>query len=182
MKPLFTVHAGEFLAGDFIQRHFKNVNVWIPTKDVGVDLLVSDAKNKHTVSLQVKFSRDFSVTHERKEFRGSFRASGWWSLNKEKIEKSKADYWLFVLVGFAHKTEDYIIIKPEELLAKLETLRGNTTIFQTYLCVTAHKNCWETRGLGRKELASIINDEYRDDVRDFSQHLDNWGPIRALNE
>jgi hypothetical protein len=39
------------------------VNVWIPTKDTGVDLLVSDRKNKKAVSLQVKFSRDFLATH-----------------------------------------------------------------------------------------------------------------------
>jgi hypothetical protein len=62
MRPLFTVHAGEFLAGEYIERHFRNTNVWVPTKDTGTDLLVTDKKNQATVSLQVKFSRDFFLS------------------------------------------------------------------------------------------------------------------------
>lgn len=54
MKPLFTIHVGEFVAGDYIERTFRRVNVWVPTKDTGVDLLVSDRKNKKALSLQVK--------------------------------------------------------------------------------------------------------------------------------
>src|SRR5665213_2497482 len=54
VKPLFTVHAGEFLVVDYVDRHFRSLNVWIPAKDTGVDLLVSDRTNKHTVSMQEK--------------------------------------------------------------------------------------------------------------------------------
>ena len=46
MKSLFTIHAGEFVAGSYIERTYRRVNVWIPAKDTGVDLLVSDSKNK----------------------------------------------------------------------------------------------------------------------------------------
>ncbi len=42
MKPLFTIHGGEYLVGSYIERHFKRVNVWVPSRDTGVDLLVSD--------------------------------------------------------------------------------------------------------------------------------------------
>jgi hypothetical protein len=45
--------------GDYIERKFPRVNVWVPTKDTGIDLLVSGKKNKRLLSLQVKFSRDF---------------------------------------------------------------------------------------------------------------------------
>ncbi len=62
MKPLFTIHAGELLVDHEIERKFRRVNVWIPTKDTGVDLLVSNNDNTTTVSLQVKFSRDYLVT------------------------------------------------------------------------------------------------------------------------
>jgi hypothetical protein len=41
MRPIFTVHAGEFLAGQYIEREFKK-NVWVPRKDTGIDLLVTD--------------------------------------------------------------------------------------------------------------------------------------------
>ena len=63
MKPLFTSHAGEFVVGEYIERKYPRVNVWVPTKDTGVDLLISGKKNKRVLSLQVKFSRDSPDTH-----------------------------------------------------------------------------------------------------------------------
>ena len=40
MKPLFTIHEGEFLVGDYINRKLgRKFDVWVPTKDTGVDLL-----------------------------------------------------------------------------------------------------------------------------------------------
>ena len=63
MRPLFTIHAGEFVVGDHIERKFRRVNLWVPSRDTGTDLLITDSKNENTVSLQVKFSRDFLATH-----------------------------------------------------------------------------------------------------------------------
>jgi predicted helicase len=74
MRPLFTVHAGEYLVGAHIEWRFKRVNVWVPVRDTGVDLLVSDEWNRQTVSLQVKFSKDFLVTHHGPEFQKALRA------------------------------------------------------------------------------------------------------------
>jgi hypothetical protein len=42
MRPLFTLHAGEFLVGEYIERTFPSLNVWVPAKDTGVDLLITD--------------------------------------------------------------------------------------------------------------------------------------------
>ncbi len=63
MKPLFTIHGGEYLVGSHIELHFNRVNVWIPSRDKGADLLVSDRHNRRSLSLQVKSSKDFLVTH-----------------------------------------------------------------------------------------------------------------------
>jgi hypothetical protein len=49
-----------------------------PVRDTGVDLLVSDHRNREAVSLQVKFSKDFLVTHMAPEFQQQLRACGWW--------------------------------------------------------------------------------------------------------
>lgn len=100
MKPIFSVHAGEYLTGSYIEQKFPNVNLWIPAKDTGIDLLVSDRPNRKTVSLQVKFSKDFLVTSKNwkaPEFQHKLRACGWWTLNSEKLLCSHADYWVFVL-------------------------------------------------------------------------------------
>ncbi len=60
MKPIFTIHAGEYLVGEYIERNFPEWNVWLPSRDTGVDLLVTNKRNQKVLPLQVKFSKDYS--------------------------------------------------------------------------------------------------------------------------
>jgi hypothetical protein len=123
VKPLFTVHAGQFLVVSEIERKFRRVNVWIPAKDTGIDLLLSKNDNTTTVSLQVKLSRDYLVTHMRgAAFHSELRACGWWTPTRQQIQESRAQYWIFVLVGFANRSTDFIIIKPTDLLKRLDVI------------------------------------------------------------
>ena len=55
---MFTIHAGEYLVGLYVQQRL-GLNVWIPAKDTGIDLLVTDHENRRTVSLQAKYGKDF---------------------------------------------------------------------------------------------------------------------------
>jgi hypothetical protein len=181
MRPLFTIHAGELLAGEYIERHFRNTNVWIPSKDTGTDLLITDKKNQTSVSLQVKFSRDFLVTDLHAEFQKPLRACGWWTFNRDKLKVSPADYWVLLLIGFAHRTNDYIIIPPHELLRRLEIIHADEARLQTYLWVTKSGQCWETRGLRRADQSLVADGTFESPVRDFSAFLNNWEPIVRLN-
>ena len=181
MKPIFTVHAGEYLVGSYIENKFSNLNVWVPTKDTGIDLLVSDSDNKNPITLQVKFSKDFLVTHMSDIFQTGLVACGWWTLNRDKIKKSKADYWVFVLCAFNQKAQHYIVIKPAELLKKLTSIHGSSKTIQTYLWVTQKKKCWEARGLKKNDQILLANDAYKNTERDFSEYLDNWSEIIKLN-
>jgi hypothetical protein len=182
VKPLFTVHAGEFLTVSEIERRFRHVNVWIPAKDTGVDLLVSNTDNSKTVSLQVKFSRDYFATHLKEGLRAEVRAFGWWTPTRMQIEKSSAQYWIFVLYGFDSKNPDFIIIKPDELLKRLNTIHQNgAEKFHIYLWVTTSGKCYETRGLDAAAKQLIADKTFTDGVRDFSNFLNQWGPIEALN-
>lgn len=181
MKSLFTIHAGEFVVGDHIERNFRRANLWIPSRDTGTDLLVTDAKNERAVSLQVKFSRDFLATHMPSSFQKPLRACGWWSLNREKIAKSKADYWVFVLAGFERRSTDFVIIKPAELLARLDAIHGKGKTIQSYLWVTERNRCWETRGLKRQDHLAIAQGQYSNSERDLSAYLNAWSPVLALN-
>jgi hypothetical protein len=93
MTPLFTIHAGEYLAGSYIERHFKNrMNVWIRSKDTGIDLLVSDRRNRRTASLQVKFGKDFLPAMPA-ELQGPLRVCTWFTINRDKLRRSQADFW-----------------------------------------------------------------------------------------
>jgi hypothetical protein len=42
MRPLFTVHAGEFVVGNEIESRFPEATLWLPAKDTGVDLLTCE--------------------------------------------------------------------------------------------------------------------------------------------
>lgn len=58
MRPIFTIHAGEYPVGS-AKRMFPKVRVWVPSKGDGIDLLVTDRKCTRAVSLQVRFSKDY---------------------------------------------------------------------------------------------------------------------------
>ncbi len=62
MKPLFTIHAGEFLVASYIEQQFRDYLVWVPSRDSGVDLLLTDHDCKTAVSNQVKFP-EISLPH-----------------------------------------------------------------------------------------------------------------------
>jgi hypothetical protein len=181
MRPLFTVHAGEYLVGAFLERNFRRTNVWIPLKDTGVDLLVSDHRNSATVSLQVKFSKDFLVTHVPAMFRRELRACGWWSLNRDKLAASRADYWVFVLLGFASRSTDFVVIPRRQLLETIGALHGSRKIVQSYIWVTEGKRCWETRGLNRADQLQVAQGQYQHLHRDLTKWLNNWEPIADLD-
>tara|TARA_B100001971_G_C18013124_1_gene443429 strand:- start:233 stop:781 length:549 start_codon:yes stop_codon:yes gene_type:complete len=180
MRPLFTVHAGEFIAGDYIGREFRYVDVWVPAKDRGIDLLVTNKKCKKAVSLQVKFSRDYLFTDISAEFQKPLRACGWWTLDRSKIVESPADYWIFVLAGFARRTTDFVIIKPSVLLKRLDKIHRQTAKIQSYLWVTKAGKCWETRGLKKTDKQAIAQGTFSDRTRDFTAFHKNWQPIEKL--
>lgn len=187
MQPLFTIHAGEYLVGSHIETSLKDhagekINVWIPSKDTGIDLLITDSSNKNTTSIQVKFSKDFMVTHGRPEHHGKLISGGWWNLDREKISNSKADYWIFVLHSFDQKNTQYIILKPKELLRRFDRIHP-VGIIKSYFRVLADKKgnpayCWDTRGLRKREYDKLVNGHtFPSEERDFTPYLNNWGAL-----
>jgi hypothetical protein len=184
MNPLFTIHAGEFVVASKIEETYRNLKVWIPTKDDGIDLLVTNAKHTTAISLQVKLSRDYPPKHLKDvALLTAIRGAGRWSVEREKIAKSNADHWVFVLLGFASRTTDFIIIKPECLLEKLDRIHPKQARFQIYLWLANTKppSCFETRGLKKDDQVAIARGTYRNDVRDFGSFLDNWKPMKELS-
>jgi hypothetical protein len=179
MRAMFTIHAGEYLVGSHIEKNMDGSNVWIPSKDKGVDLLVTDAENTKAVSIQVKYSKDFLPTHRmRRTIEEHFKACGFWSLNREKMEKQpQADFWVLVLPSFRDREVQYVIIEPTELMARLMALRGNVTNLKTRLWITNDGGCWETRNLGKADIDAIALHRYKSKDRNFKSYLNNWPAI-----
>jgi hypothetical protein len=181
MRPIFTLHAGEFLVGQHIERSFREKNVWVPTKDIGVDLLVTNAGNTKAVSLQVKFSRDFlPIMKMAPSMRKGLRACNWYTLDRDKIAKSIADFWVFVLMGFDKHSVDHAVIKPAELIKRLNQVDKAPGKAQVYIWVTAKNRCWLTRGLKREEQEQIALDTFQHTDRDLTPYLNNWTMISSL--
>lgn len=178
MKPMFTIHVGEYLVGDYLERNFPRWNVWLPSKDTGIDLLVSDARNRKTVSLQVKFSKDFNPTDRSVLLQSRLLSAGWWKYDSEKIRGSRADFWVFVLPSFVEKEISFIVVPPVELLRRLRAIHGTRSRhFHLYLRVTKTKRCWEARGLANADQELIALDRYANRDRDFTPYLNAWGKV-----
>ena len=177
MQPIFTIHAGEYLVGSYIESKFKKIKVWVPSKDTGVDLLLTDSKIKKLLPLQVKFSKDFLVAHMDDIFQKGLVSCGWWVLSRDKIRQSEACYWIFVLHTFNHKNIQFVIIKPSDLLNRLDKIHINQKSINIYFWVTKKRKCWETRRLKKQDQILIANHSYSNPVRDFSKFLNNWEQV-----
>jgi len=180
MRPIFSIHAGEYLVGTHIEENYKNLNVWIPAKDTGIDLLVTDKTNRKTLSIQVKFSKDFLGSRGNSvssAVAAKVKSGGWWTFNQSKIESSAADLWILVLYRFTQKDYDFIIIEPQELLSRYHQLGRGPEKLQSYVWVTSSNRCWETRGLNKQQQEAIANDGYSEPVRDLTRYLNNWTSV-----
>lgn len=175
MKPIFTIHEGEFLVGDHINRKFgRKYDVWVPTKDIGIDLLVTRKRRQgKAAAIQVKFSRGFSIPEE---LTPHLIATSCFTLDPEKIRKSKADLWVFVIMTLKHK-EHFVLVPRLELRKRIP--HGCGKKWNVYLWVCDNGSCYEVRNLNRDERIDAIirgvRDRHRDFWRrDFTKWLERW--------
>lgn len=181
MNPLFSIHAGEYLAGSFIGQNFEKCRVWIPTCDTGVDLLVTNSKRTRTVSLQVKFSKDFLV-HSKDYFDiDSFKVATWFKVKRSALVSSEADFWVFVFRSFACGTTDYLVISPSELLERVSAYHGEKATYDLYFRLNQLGQCWETRNLNKPQKVAVANGRLRVRERNFSKYLNKWTAVKKLN-
>ena len=175
MKSLFTIQAGEFLVASYIERKFKEFEIWLPSKDTGIDLLLTNSiKN---ISIQVKYSINYSLTTLNLTYRHSAHAFAWYRLNRNAIIKSKAQVWIFVIYIETIKEYDFIVISPKDLLKKLDAIHGIKLNIDCYFWITEEKKCFETRGLKKTDNIAVSKGTYVSATRDFSKYLNNWNLI-----
>jgi len=177
MKPLFTVHEGEFLVGDYINRKLgRKFDVWVPSKDSGVDLLVTRKRREgKAVRLQVKFSRSFDI---REELARHVVATSWFRLEPSKVRKSLADLWVFAVLTLKHE-EHFVVIPKRELQRRIPRNPGKR--WDLYLWVYDNGSCYQVRDLNTEDKLETIHRGVRDRRRDFSEWLENWKVLEKLS-
>ena len=178
MKPLFTIHEGEFLVGDYINRRLgRRFDVWVPSKDAGVDLLVTRKRREgKPVRLQVKFSRSFDIGED---FAGHVVATSWYRLEPSKIRKSAADLWVFVILTLKHK-EHFVVIPKRDLQKRIPAKPRKR--WDLYLWVYDDGSCYQVRDLNPEDRFGTIRRGVRDKRRDFCEWLENWRVLEKLSK
>lgn len=170
MKPIFTVHEGEFLVGDHINRKLgRKYDVWVPTKDTGVDLLVTRKRRSgRAVGLQVKLSRSFSIPEELARH---LIATSWFTLEPKKIRNSQADLWVFVIMTLKHD-QHFVVIPKRELQKRVPRNAGKK--WSLYLWVYDNRTCYQVRELNKEQKFDTMHRGVRNRQHDFSKWLENW--------
>jgi hypothetical protein len=178
MKPLFTIHEGEFLVGDYINRKLgRKYDVWVPTKDSGVDLLVTNKRRRRaSVGLQVKFSRGFDI-HE--DMARHLIATSWFKLDPTKVRTSRADLWVFVILTLRHE-KHFVVIPLRELQKRIP--RRRSKVWHLYLAVLNNRSCYQVRDLRKEEQLDLYHRGVQDRNRDFSAWLEKWNLLDKLTK
>jgi hypothetical protein len=181
MRPIFTVHAGEFLIGEYIEKKYPKLNVWVPSKDTGVDLLVTNKANSESVSLQVKLSRDYRSIQTVDEFVQNMSVAGWLMLDHKKISASTANLWVFILVSHEKRVEPkHLIIEPQQLLRQLVATHGESKRYNFYPWVMKNSVALDGRGLSVSDKNRLLAENFELGARNYSNCLANWDALDKL--
>jgi len=190
MKPFYSIHEGEYLAAICINKKIKNCDLWFPSKDRGVDILLTNKDNyKKNVSLQIKYSKDHlpanSVVIQK-----TCRSCGWWTFGQTAVKKSidnspnnhrkLADFWIFTIHSFFEKETDCIVITPTKLYERLSKFKEEGENEQTYFWITKNRKCFETRGLDTTQEKELLEGKYNsiEPERNFTEYLNNWEQVK----
>lgn len=179
MRPIFTIHAGEFIFGDEVSKRFPALDLWIPAKDRGIDFLISDECRQKTTAVQVKMSRDYRPHEAKTDFESIRAAGGWLTFPHKKLATSPADIWSIVLVSHERKSRPHFInIPPTVLLERLtkihEEPKENYHLYPWVLGPSSDRICVEGRGLKKRERQLLADSKLELGARDLTEFFDNW--------
>jgi len=182
LKPLFTIHAGEFLFGEYIEQNFRGARLWIPAKDTGVDFLITDTSGNNSVSVQVKMSKDYRPIISSSELDIGLVGGGWFVFSHLALESSTAEIWSIVLVSHERGIKPaFINIPPKNLLAKLVEIHGKRKSYHFYPWLLSDGTCIEGRGMKKPDKQALAKGQCVLNSRDLTQYRGNWEFMDRFN-
>lgn len=168
MRHSYSPTPGEVLVGDKLED--RGWTVYLPAKDVGIDLLVE--RDGRFVRLQVKESRTYDNQNA---------SMGWhsWSQLKPDALRRASDLGVDAFVFVVHAPDErghrrrfelfYMLINPRDLDNRLAAYRS--TPDRAVAWYRDHGgHVWEVRG----KTAGSAGASFRTPERDFTRHLNNW--------
>ena len=183
MRPIFTIHAGEFVFGEHVEKNFRELRLWVPTKDTGIDFLVSDSAGKKTVSVQVKMSRDYRPPLATTEFERGLKAAGWFVFSYSALESSSANIWSIILISHERKSQPvFLNVVPKQLLHCLVETHGEQKNYHLYPWLFTDGRCIEGRGMKKADKKAFMARQYEAKSRDLSAFHENWEFLNSLQK
>lgn len=165
MRNLYALTPGELLVGQ--QLEARGYQVYIPTKDKGIDLLATKAAD--VLRFQVKESRVYLQPP------GGPTWTSWTQLRSSSLRDAAdrgVDLFVFVmhaLVETASRAKFkplYVVIPPTDLEERLRGYRRDSEDRAVYWYVDQNQRLWEVRG--RKRGYERMRE------RDFTGYLGAW--------
>ena len=178
MRPLFTIHAGEYVFGQEVLNKKLGLDLWIPAKDRGIDFLITNEDRSHSVAVQVKMSKDYRPIQSSTDFDKVSLARGWFTFSHHKLETSPADVWSLILVSSERQSKPvFINLSPDRLLKKLKAIHGHRINYNLYPCLLElpkGRICLEGRGLKKDDRRLLASNKLTLGSRDLTEFYENW--------
>lgn len=187
MRPIFTIHAGEFLFGEALKKEAPLCELWLPIKDTGIDFLVTGDHLEKPIGVQVKMSRDYSPPVARTDFERQQSCGGWLTINLGKLAASQASIWSIVVVSNERKRKPHFINVPKNVLyekvsaavsgeaSKSKSVHFYPSVLRSKPRGKGDSICINTRGMTKSEKNNVANDWSNIEAkRDLSPFFDNW--------
>jgi hypothetical protein len=168
----------------YIASNFPEKTVSEPTKDSGLDLLVTNQGNARTLKLKVHHSKDYvpqwtTVEHVDLSVSKEFKAAGLFTPIRQQLDQSVADFWVLELSGSEDKY-DYVLIPPGELSNRLGVLPDGSRKHFIYVWMTKRGRAWLGRDLNEHQRKSIAENKFEKEDRELTKYLNDWTPVRKL--
>lgn len=167
VRNLWSLEPGECIIAEEILDKLKDVEVFFPVHDVGVDLLV--VRGKKHVGIQVKESRYYVG----RAWKSGHVGHSWQQLKRIKFDRSKGkvDFYVFLTylpIQTEHKVSSFgykFLIVPSSELEKRMTVKdaGKRSVYSFYFHFQ-DKNVWDERVTGTLD----------DPLTDYRQFLNAW--------
>jgi hypothetical protein len=167
IRNLWSLESGEVVTAEAILENIKNVEVYFPLHDIGVDLLL--VKGKKHVSIQVKESRYYT-----NQWKGTIGHS-WHRLREKKFQRDKEKVDFYIFLTYLPRFGEH----------RLSTFEQKFIIIPT----SELENRVKIKNAGRRGIYSFAFHfegktvvERRDTVTDYSNYLNRWDLIEVALE
>ena len=170
VRNLWSLEPGECIVAEEILDELKDVEVFFPVHDVGIDLLV--VKGRKHVGVQVKESRYYIG----RTWRSGHVGHSWQQLKRMKFERGKGrvDFYVFLTylpIQAEHKISSFgykfLIVPSSELEKRMAVKDAGKSSIYSFCFHFQDKNVWDER----------VTTTLDNPLTDYTQFLNAWDLI-----